>query len=81
VARAFWALSAIRSSSVCPLWPNSQWPALLQDLERNWTLIGQGQVWRLLTSLVVQDGGIIGAATIGAVLGAVLAPHRVGERT
>jgi rhomboid protease GluP len=36
-------------------------PGLLQDLERNWTLIGQGQVWRLLTSLVVQDGGLIGA--------------------
>jgi membrane associated rhomboid family serine protease len=36
-------------------------PSLLQGLERNWTLIGQGQVWRLLTSLVVQDGGIAGA--------------------
>jgi membrane associated rhomboid family serine protease len=36
-------------------------PALLQDLERNWTLIGQGQVWRLLTSFAVQDGGLIGA--------------------
>jgi hypothetical protein len=36
-------------------------PALLQDLERNWTLIGRGQMWRLLTLLVVQDGGLIGA--------------------
>jgi membrane associated rhomboid family serine protease len=36
-------------------------PSLLQSLERNWALIGQGQVWRLLTSLVVQDGGIAGA--------------------
>lgn len=36
-------------------------PSLLQILERNWTLIGRGQVWRLLTSLVVQDGGIAGA--------------------
>jgi len=36
-------------------------PSLLQNLERNWTLIREGQVWRLLTSLVVQDGGIAGA--------------------
>ena len=47
-------------------------PSLLQNLERNWILIRDGQVWRLLTSLVVQDGGIAGAifnlvalATIG----------------
>ena len=32
-----------------------------QNLERNWTLIARGQVWRLLTSLVVQDGGLVGA--------------------
>jgi rhomboid protease GluP len=36
-------------------------PTLLQHLERNWTLIDEGQVWRLLTSLVVQDGGPGGA--------------------
>jgi rhomboid protease GluP len=36
-------------------------PSLLQTLERNWILIGRGQVWRLLTSVVVQDGGIAGA--------------------
>jgi rhomboid protease GluP len=36
-------------------------PWLLEDLERNWTLVAQGQVWRLLTSLVVQDGGAAGA--------------------
>jgi len=36
-------------------------PSLLPNLERNWTLIGQGHVWRLLTSLVVQDGGVAGA--------------------
>ena len=47
-------------------------PSLLQNLERNWILISHGQVWRLLTSLVVQDGGVAGAifnlvalATIG----------------
>jgi len=28
-------------------------PWLLNSLERNWTLIARGQVWRLLTSLVV----------------------------
>jgi membrane associated rhomboid family serine protease len=36
-------------------------PWLLDQLERNWTLIGRGQIWRLLTSLVVQDGGLAGA--------------------
>jgi membrane associated rhomboid family serine protease len=36
-------------------------PWLLQNLERNWTLISGGQIWRLLTSLVVQDGGLAGA--------------------
>jgi rhomboid protease GluP len=36
-------------------------PSLLEDLERNWTLIARGQVWRLFTSLVVQDGGAAGA--------------------
>lgn len=35
-------------------------PALLENLERNWTLIARGQVWRLITSLVVQDGGLAG---------------------
>ena len=36
-------------------------PWLLDHLERNWTLIGRGHIWRLLTSLVVQDGGLAGA--------------------
>jgi membrane associated rhomboid family serine protease len=36
-------------------------PSLLESLERNWTLIARGQVWRLITSLVVQDGGPAGA--------------------
>jgi membrane associated rhomboid family serine protease len=36
-------------------------PWILNSLERNWTLIARGQVWRLLTSLVVQDGGVAGA--------------------
>ena len=37
-------------------------PRLLDLLERNWAEIGSGQVWRLITSLVVQDGGLPGAA-------------------
>jgi membrane associated rhomboid family serine protease len=36
-------------------------PSLLQNLQRDWTRIGRGQVWRLFTSLVVQDGGPVGA--------------------
>jgi len=36
-------------------------PMLLENLERNWTVIARGQIWRLLTSLVVQDGGLVGA--------------------
>ena len=33
-------------------------PSLLEYLERDRTAIGDGQVWRLLTSLVSQDGGL-----------------------
>ena len=36
-------------------------PWLLADLERDWGLILRGQIWRLFTSLVVQDGGVPGA--------------------
>jgi len=36
-------------------------PWLLDNLERNWILIAEGQVWRLFTSLVVQDGSVAGA--------------------
>lgn len=35
-------------------------PRLLDWLERDWTKIGDGQVWRLITSIVVQDGGLVG---------------------
>jgi rhomboid protease GluP len=35
-------------------------PWLLTHLQRDWTAIGDGQVWRLVTSLVVQDGGLAG---------------------
>ena len=36
-------------------------PSLLGDLRRDWAAIGSGQLWRLVTSLVVQDGGLLGA--------------------
>ena len=36
-------------------------PSLLGYLERDRTAIGDGQVWRLVMSLVVQDGGLAGA--------------------
>jgi rhomboid protease GluP len=58
-------------------------PWLLGNLERNWTLIASGQVWRLLTSLVVQDGGLAGAifnlvalAMIGTAAEQVWGPER-----
>lgn len=35
-------------------------PALLPALERDWARIGSGQLWRLVTSVVVQDGGPLG---------------------
>jgi rhomboid protease GluP len=38
-------------------------PALLDHLERDRAAVADGQVWRLLTSLVVQDGGVAG--TVG----------------
>lgn len=37
-------------------------PELLELLQRDAELIGRGQVWRLVTALVVQDGGVLGAA-------------------
>jgi rhomboid protease GluP len=36
-------------------------PGLLPALERNASLVGAGEWWRLLTALVVQDGGAPGA--------------------
>ncbi len=35
-------------------------PSLLPALERDWSRILTGQVWRLITSVVVQDGGVPG---------------------
>jgi rhomboid protease GluP len=46
-------------------------PSLLENLERNWVLIGRGQIWRLFTSLVVQDGGVVGAVFNLAALAAI----------
>ena len=36
-------------------------PGLRAALQRDWPLVADGQVWRLLTSVVVQDGGLMGA--------------------
>lgn len=35
-------------------------PGLLADLQRDWSATGDGQLWRLVTALVVQDGGVPG---------------------
>lgn len=35
-------------------------PWLRETLQRDWNAIAHGEVWRLLTSLVVQDGGLVG---------------------
>ena len=37
-------------------------PGLLEQLGRNRQALGSGQLWRLLTALVVQDGGWPGTA-------------------
>ena len=47
-------------------------PALLETLRRDWPLIEQGQVWRLITSTVVQDGGLVGTLFNLSILAIVL---------
>lgn len=58
-------------------------PSLLHDLERDRAAIGDGQLWRLATALVVQDGGLAGTvfnlaalAIVGAVAEQVWGPGR-----
>jgi hypothetical protein len=46
-------------------------PALLTHLERDPRLVRQGQVWRVLSGLVVQDGGIGGTIFNLAILAVV----------
>lgn len=36
------------------------WPGLLNVLERDWHQVSRGQVWRIVSSILVQDGGIAG---------------------
>lgn len=48
------------------------YPSLLQWLMRDWTSIRAGEVWRLLTSAVVQDGGVAGTVFNLFALGVVL---------
>jgi membrane associated rhomboid family serine protease len=38
------------------------WPAVREALQRDATRIGSGEVWRLATALLQQDGGIAGTA-------------------
>lgn len=54
VAVAVWLVVAVPSLLQIPF------PALLTHLERDPALVRRGQVWRVLTGLVVQDGGIGG---------------------
>lgn len=58
-------------------------PWLLGALQRNWAAISTGQMWRLVTSLVVQDSGLPGAAfnltslaVIGSAAEAAWGPRR-----
>ena len=46
-------------------------PTLLENLQCDWALISRGQIWRLFTSLVVQDGGVVGAVFNLAALAAI----------
>lgn len=51
-------------------------PVVLHAFERDPNQIRDGQLWRILTSVVVQDGGLVGTAANLAVL-AVVAPLAV----
>jgi rhomboid protease GluP len=58
-------------------------PELLGNLERDRTAIRDGEIWRLVTSLVVQDGGLPGAlfnlallAVMGTIAEQVWGPAR-----
>lgn len=54
---AIWAVVAV------PSLLQFVFPALLDVLSRRPELITDGQVWRLLTALVVQDGGVFGTVS------------------
>ncbi len=56
-ALVIWAVVAVPSILQIPF------PALLDALSRRPELIAEGQVWRLLTSVVVQDGGVAGTVS------------------
>lgn len=56
-ALAIWAVVAV------PSLLQFVFPALLEVLSRRPELITEGQVWRLLSSLVVQDGGVSGTVS------------------
>jgi hypothetical protein len=75
-AVALWLLVAV------PSLVELGWPRVYDVLSRQPTLIGHGQLWRLITSVVVQDGGVIGTAynlvTLGLTVPAAVALWRAG---
>lgn len=57
-------------------------PHLLPLLERDADLIAHGEVWRLVTALVVQDGGVSGAVfnLVALLVVGLVAERRLGSR-
>lgn len=49
-------------------------PVVLEALQRDPQAIRHGQLWRLLTSMVVQDGGVIGTVSNLAILTMIALP-------
>lgn len=69
-ALALWAVVAIPSLLQVPF------PALLTHLQRDPDRIADGELWRLVTSAVTQDGGVFGTVVNLVALG-VVAPVAV----
>lgn len=63
---ALWCLVAV------PSLIQFVYPPLLTALRRDWPLIKDGQLWRLVTSMMVQDGGAVGTAFNLIILAVVL---------
>ncbi|ETK31820.1 rhomboid family intramembrane serine protease [Microbispora sp. ATCC PTA-5024] len=57
-----WATTAVLAVTAVPSLAQIAVPALTGALERHPDLIRAGEWWRLVTSLVVQDGGLAGTA-------------------
>jgi membrane associated rhomboid family serine protease len=70
--------AAVFTITAIPSLVQFAYPALETNLRRDPSLIADGQLWRLVTSLVVQDGGVV--ATISN-LGFLLVLGGLAERT